>query len=185
MSGEEVCGDAWAVLPQAGRSLIVMADGRGHGPCAAEVAQAAVRIVHLYPNECPAALLEHIHGALRGTRGAAVAVAEVHLERQDVTFVGIGNMGGHLIYADKSQVLLSQNGIVGHQMRTVRPLIYPWSDTALLLMYSDGLLSRWSLQPYPGLCQRHPSVIAGVLYRDYWRGRDDVSVVAAKARGGM
>ena len=27
---------------------------------------------------------------------------------------------------------------------------------------------------------RHPAVIAGVLYRDFNRGRDDVTVVVAK-----
>lgn len=38
------------------------------------------------------------------------------------------------------------------------------------------------LAPYPGLLTRDPSVIAGVLYRDFsWR-RDDVTVIVAKSR---
>ena len=47
-------------------------------------------------------------------------------------------------------------------------------------MHSDGLLSRWSLDGYPGLMRRDPSVIAGVLYRDYLRTKDDVSVVVVQ-----
>jgi hypothetical protein len=40
---------------------------------------------------------------------------------------------------------------------------------------SDGLGTHWSLDAYPGLSGRHPTLIAAVLYRDFDRGRDDVS----------
>jgi hypothetical protein len=180
MPGEDVCGDAWTVVQHAGRSLIIVADGLGHGRQAAEAAQAAVRTVHAHPTEPPAALLERIHGALRSTRGAAVALAEVHLGRQELTFAGFGNIAGALVAGHKVQYLSSQNGIVGYQMRRVRALTYPWPDNALLLLHSDGLVTRWNLESYPGLTMRQPSLIAGVLYRDYARGRDDVSVVVAK-----
>ena len=33
---------------------------------------------------------------------------------------------------------------------------------------------------YPGLALRRSSLIAGVLYRDFTRGRDDTLVVVAK-----
>ena len=36
--------------------------------------------------------------------------------------------------------------------------------------------------PYPGLAQRPPALIAGVLYRDFSRRRDDVTVVVARER---
>jgi hypothetical protein len=42
-------------------------------------------------------------------------------------------------------------------------------------------MSRWDLKLYPALAQRHPSLIAGVLYRDYNRSRDDVTVLVAKS----
>jgi hypothetical protein len=47
-------------------------------------------------------------------------------------------------------------------------------------MHSDGLATQWDLDQYPGLAARRPSLIAGVLYRDFARGRDDVTVVVAK-----
>ena len=52
----------------------------------------------------------------------------------------------------------------------------------MLVMHSDGLGSRWQMDRYPGLPRRHPTLIAGVLYRDWTRGRDDVTVVAARSR---
>ena len=54
-------------------------------------------------------------------------------------------------------------------------------------MHSDGLQTHWRLERYQGAGVRHPGVIAGLLYRDFNRGRDDVTVVGireAAAPGG-
>jgi len=51
---------------------------------------------------------------------------------------------------------------------------------ALVIMHSDGLSARWKLSDYPGLFERHPAVIAGVLYRDNVRIRDDATVLVAR-----
>jgi len=56
-----------------------------------------------------------------------------------------------------------------------------WPAHGLLIMYSDGLGTPRELAAYPGLAERHPSLVAGVLWRDLARGRDDVTVVVAKA----
>jgi hypothetical protein len=50
-------------------------------------------------------------------------------------------------------------------------------------MYSDGLNTKCSLSSYPGLQVRHPQLIAGLLYRDFSRHRDDASVMLASLGG--
>ncbi|HVR53406.1 MAG TPA: ATP-binding protein, partial [Pseudorhodoferax sp.] len=40
--GEQVCGDAWALALDGSAAAVLMADGLGHGPQAAEASQAAV-----------------------------------------------------------------------------------------------------------------------------------------------
>jgi hypothetical protein len=52
----------------------------------------------------------------------------------------------------------------------------------VLIMHSDGLTGRWSLDAHQGLAARHPAVIAGMLYRDCLRGRDDATIVVVKKR---
>jgi hypothetical protein len=47
-------------------------------------------------------------------------------------------------------------------------------------MHSDGLATRWNLEQYPGLSSRHPTLTAGVLYRDFCRKRDDVTILIAR-----
>ena len=75
---------------------------------------------------------------------------------------------------------VSLNGTLGHEARAFREYTYPWDSSALFVMHSDGLGSRWSLEGYRGLRQKPPSIVAAVLYRDFSRQRDDVTVVVGR-----
>lgn len=180
-TGECVCGDAWAVEDDGGRVCVVVADGLGHGPFAAEAAAAAVRVFRENGRLGPAARLEVIHQALRGTRGAAVSIAEVDFDDQIVRFAGVGNVAGTVLADGVSRSMVSCNGTVGHNARHFQEFTYSFPAGAVLVMHSDGLASRWGLDPYPGLIALDPALIAGVLYRDFQRGRDDATVVVARA----
>jgi serine/threonine protein phosphatase PrpC len=86
-----------------------------------------------------------------------------------------------VVTASQSRGLFSQNGTVGLQMRAARQLDYEWPERALLIMHSDGISNRWSLDAYEGLIARHPAVVAAVLLRDFGRGRDDATVVVVRS----
>jgi anti-sigma regulatory factor (Ser/Thr protein kinase) len=178
--GEELCGDAWAKEERPGRSLIIVADGLGHGPDASDASREAVRIFEEHSNLAPAAILDKTHLALHGTRGAAIGIAELDYGNSLLKYAGVGNIAGVILSPQGQRNMVSHNGIVGHRIRTIHEFTYPLPKEALLVMHSDGLATRWSLDRYPGLANRHPSLIAGVLYRDYRRIRDDVTVVVAR-----
>ncbi|MBD1939340.1 ATP-binding SpoIIE family protein phosphatase [Microcoleus sp. FACHB-68] len=180
MAGEEVPGDGWATDQQAGRSLLLVADGLGHGPLAAQASLEAVRIFRENVRKSPAEIIAAAHAALRSTRGAALAIAEVDFERQVVRFAGVGNISGCVFSPEGSYSMVSHNGTVGHEVRKIQEFVYQWPKGGLLVMHSDGLSTQWRLDRYPGLITRHPSLIAGVLYRDFYRGRDDVTVLVAR-----
>jgi anti-sigma regulatory factor (Ser/Thr protein kinase) len=180
--GEPVSGDAWGHEDVAGRSLFLVADGLGHGLLAADASREALRIFHDHVGRESGEILHAIHAALRATRGAAVAVAVVHYEENTLCFAGVGNIAGTIITGTGSRSMVSHNGIVGHQLHKVQEFVYAFPAGAILVMHSDGLTTNWKLDPYPGLLSQAPIVIAAVLYRDFKRGRDDVSVVVARAR---
>ena len=179
--GEQVCGDAWATKDHDGRSFIMMVDGLGHGPPAAHAAEEAVRAFRGNTATEPGDILESIHSVLRSTRGAALAIARLDAARREVRYAGVGNISG--IIFDRATTattrMVSHNGTVGFTIRKIQAYNYLWTHDSLLLMHSDGLATHWSFDRYPGLCQRHPSLLAGVLYRDHKRGRDDVTVLVA------
>lgn len=181
MTGEEVCGDAWTLRRDAGHTRVMVADGLGHGPDASVAAQEAVRVFHAAPAEIGLPdLMERMHNALRSTRGAAVAVANVDAARDKLRYAGIGNISGTIVHPGAKQSMVSHPGIVGHRMQKVQEFEYSWTAESLLVMHSDGVDTRWDLNRYPGLALRDPALIAGVIYRDHQLGRDDATVLVAR-----
>ena len=180
--GEVVCGDRWAVAWFPDRTLILVADGLGHGPGAAEAAMEAVQTFHERAALAPVAIVESIHAALRSTRGAALAVTEIAPSQEAIRFAGVGNISGVVLSSEGSRQMVSHNGTAGHSARRIQEFTYPWSSDALLVLSSDGLVSHLHPERYPGLLKHNPDLIAATLYRDYTRGRDDVTVVVARER---
>ena len=181
--GEALCGDAWAARKVDSSLWIVVADGLGHGPDAHAASLEAIRIFRDtsgYKSTIDA--MEAMHGALRKTRGAAVAAAQIDLQAAQVRFAGVGNIAATVVGNNNAwKSLMSHNGILGHEVRRIQEFTLPWTPSSKLVMNSDGL-STWNLDRYPGLFNRHPSLLAAVLYRDYWRHRDDVTVLVAEEK---
>ena len=177
---ELVCGDAWRVVEREGDIALLVADGLGHGPFAAEASDRAVEAFDAGAFDARDVFLERAHRALSGSRGAAIAAA--HVARNAVVhYAGVGNIAGSVVTASQSRGMFSQNGTVGLQMRKAKQLDYEWPERALLIMHSDGVSNRWSLEAYEGLITRHPAVVAAVLLRDFGRGRDDATVVVVRS----
>jgi anti-sigma regulatory factor (Ser/Thr protein kinase) len=178
--GETVSGDAWAALRLPDRVSVLVVDGLGHGPAAAEAAAEAVRVFRERAGAPAIEVVEDAHAALRPTRGAALGLAEIRPETAMLSFVGVGNIAGSILRAGEIRSVLSHAGIVGHQCRKIQEFTYPWGPGSTLVLYSDGLQSHWQLGRYPGLLERHPTIVSAALYRDHLRGRDDVTVVTVR-----
>lgn len=180
LDGEEECGDAWAVDVGAGRMTALLVDGLGHGPEASAAALAAISVFRDAPADPPELMLGAMHEALHETRGAALSVTSVDLVSGTARFCGVGNVDGRVATPDTNRHLIPQVGIVGHTMPRAIAAKVPWPADARLVMYSDGISSRWRAEDYPGLLARHPALLAGVLFRDYARKRDDSTVLVLR-----
>ncbi|WP_320781625.1 ATP-binding SpoIIE family protein phosphatase [Streptomyces sp. CRN 30] len=180
-AGAEHSGDAWAFVRSGDRVTLMLADGLGHGPDAARASSAAVEALRRSDRLPPAELLRRLDGALRGTRGAAVAVAQLDLAARLLRFAGVGNIGARLRTGDGWRSLPCRPGIVGaHRPAAALQRQVDWADDCLLVLHSDGLPGDWS----PGPAVHHPSldpaVIAAVIVRDASSParpvRDDIAV---------
>jgi len=182
LAHETACGDSWRIAAEGRRLSVLMVDGLGHGPEAAAAAAIAGETFEENSFAPATTLLNAAHDRMRGSRGGAVSVAQLDADTGSLKYVGVGNISGSVIPAGETagRGLFSHNGIVGVQTRKVQEFSYDALPGALLILHSDGLQGRWSLAAYPGLAQRHPAVIAGALYRDFQRGRDDVTVAVIR-----
>ena len=180
VTGEERCGDAWDEEHRADGVAILVVDGLGHGAAAADAAAAAVAAFRRARFEPPARRLEAVHAGMRPTRGGAAGIVDIDLGARTVRFAGVGNVGAMVVDKDTPRFLMSHSGTLGHTVRKIAEVSVPWPPRGVLVMYSDGLGTPRELAAYPGLLERHPGLVAGVLWRDLARGRDDVTVVVAK-----
>ena len=177
---EVECGDAWCYVERAGGALVMGVDGLGHGLGASQAASLACEVFMTEKTRAPGAVLERIHTNLRTTRGAAAIVMEPDWDRGQLLAAGVGNLVAAIVENNSMKRITSYNGIIGHATPRIRELGYPLTASAALVFHSDGLSTSWQPERYPGLMQHSCAAIAGVLYRDCKRGRDDSMVVALR-----
>jgi anti-sigma regulatory factor (Ser/Thr protein kinase) len=182
--GETACGDGWLARGEKDRCVLMVVDGLGHGTDAAAAARTATEVVKAHARRGVTELADTVHGALKSTRGAAAALAIVKAGSEKGDFCGVGNVTCVIRAGGKSRALVSHNGILGHQVRKFQEFSFPFPHNALLIMHSDGLTGKWTLDEYPGLEAREPALIAGVLFRDYRRSTDDASILVARMANG-
>jgi anti-sigma regulatory factor (Ser/Thr protein kinase) len=186
LEGETLNGDCWAVYASEGRTVFLVVDGLGHGYYAAQAAATAIDVADRTFASDPgiplSAVIQRMHQPMQSTRGAAVLLASV--EGSQVICCGIGNISAVLCSPDGgSRSLVSHNGTVGHRMARVQEFTYPSTRGTFLIMHSDGISARWKLAQYPSLLQHSPAVVAGILYRDGVRDRDDATILVSNLYG--
>ena len=177
LRGETECGDAWRIVADKQRTAVLLVDGLGHGPEAAAAAAAATKSFSEHASGPADRVLVALDAAIRGTRGAALSIALIDHAANDLQFCGVGNVDGRVFDDGPAAYLVPQNGIVGSGMPPLRCANVPWHKGSRLVMHSDGVLAKWRLDAYPKLKTAHPALLAGVIYRDFVRGKDDATVV--------
>lgn len=180
--GEQVCGDGWGVAFDGVHAAMVVADGLGHGPDAAEAAHAALESFAEDPMRAPRERLQATHARLRATRGAAVMLLQADAQAGTVRSAGAGNVLARLVSGVSDRTLLCQHGTAGVTIRSPQEASTPWPDHALLVVCTDGIEGRWKPEPLAPLLGRDPALAAALLVRDHCRGRDDATVVVLRRK---
>src|SRR5207245_3038164 len=100
-------------------TVVVQGLGRGVKACAA--GQVAVATLETHAHEPAITLLQRCHQALKPTRGAAISLASFNATYGTITWLGVGNVEGVLLRADKNaataqETIMLFSGVAGHQM---------------------------------------------------------------------
>lgn len=182
LKGETANGDGYALRERPDGWTAVVADGLGHGPDAAKASEEALRLFRKHQDEKPAAILSTIHAGLAHTRGGAISVARYERDRATLVFTGVGNVAGGVISGAMTKRTVSLAGTAGQAVRRIQEFEYTMRPEDLFVLCSDGIATGWSLDAYPGLGSAYPTLVAGVIYRDFARARDDATVLVVRGR---
>ncbi|MBC5783931.1 ATP-binding protein [Ramlibacter sp. USB13] len=180
--GELVCGDGWGFALDGPRAAVLVVDGLGHGPDAAEAAAVALESFSEDPFTAPRDLLERLHQSLRRTRGAAVMVLHCDADAGTVRSAGAGNVVARLVSGISDRSILCQHGTAGLKIRSPDETVTPWPDHALLVVCTDGIETRWKAEVLVPVLGHDPAIAAGLLARDHCRGRDDATVAVLRRK---
>jgi anti-sigma regulatory factor (Ser/Thr protein kinase) len=180
LSGETICGDAYAIRRHSDHTTLMVADGSGHGPLAAAASREAVRVFHELERPTPETALHRIHAALSGTRGAAVSVAELDASTGKVQFAGVGNVAGTIVSGEDRRSMVSIGGVAGYRAPSIRTFEYDLPPNAVVILHSDGVRTRWDAAHLGSVLGRSPLLIAATLVRDAGLRQDDACVVVGR-----
>jgi len=131
-------GDQAGVWLEDGFSLVCMADGLGHGEDAEIAARKAVETAAANRDLAPCELMHACDEALRGSRGAAVALARLDQAAGVIEYVGVGNTRC-VVVGHSNHYLGGTYGVVGEGVGTLAPESYPLGRRDVVIFWTDGL----------------------------------------------
>ncbi len=176
--GEIECGDQFVVVENARDVVVAVADGLGHGPEAAIAGKAACQFVRENPHGGLEDLMRSTSKAISHTRGVALSLLRFNPRAAQLDYAGIGNVDVTTITRGPVRPF-NQPGVVGSRIRRVSENSYELSDGDLIVVYSDGISSRFDLSEYRLL---PASSLAQTILQNHAKDHDDATCVAIRYR---
>ena len=182
--GQAISGDRHLVRAHSEGVLLAVVDGLGHGAEAAAAADVAVTTLEAHILEPVTLLLKRCHEAMRRTRGAAMSLASITGVADSMTWLGVGNVEGVVLRADKHAIPVRENiqlfpGVVGYQLPSVRSVVTLLSPDDLVIFFTDGIRAEFLSERVVG---QSPQLIARGICRKHCKGTDDALVLVARVR---
>ena len=162
-----------------------MLDGLGHGAQAATAAARGVEVLRGARAEPLEELIQLVHRALSGTRGAAMTLARIDFRADSLRWIGVGNVTANLVAKHPAGVEVRSSarlagGIIGYRIpEVVASQEVPIRPGDLLVIASDGIAE----DHLDNIDFAAPAVtIAEQILRNHSRD-DDALVLTARHRG--
>ncbi len=142
-----VCGDGYLLRRAGNRLMVALADGVGSGPGAQDAANACLEALATVSVGDIAELFEAAHDRIRGTRGAALAVALIDPDRAAVEWAALGDVEGVLCAllpgGEDTVPILQKGGTLGVHFPGVLSQTQPFPPDHALILASDGVSRRF------------------------------------------
>jgi negative regulator of sigma-B (phosphoserine phosphatase) len=177
--GELLSGDAVVIRPLEEGLFVAIVDVLGHGPEAHELTHVIDAYLTRYGSSDVSGVMTRLHQHLKGTRGAAVGLCAIDSSKGRVEYAGIGNTAMRLFGKAETR-LVSQDGVLGQNMRTPRPQTLQLEPGDLIVLYTDGVSDRFTSDDYPGVLRHAPKEVASNIVQRFGKDHDDAACIAVR-----
>jgi negative regulator of sigma-B (phosphoserine phosphatase) len=181
----DVSGDRYCAILTASGALLAVIDGLGHGTEAAQAAARACDALHRVDHGSLVGAVERCHAALRGTRGAVIALAWFPRETAEMQWLAVGNVEAVLLRgAARSpgrETIVQRPGIVGYGLPPLIATTIPVAAGDTLVLATDGVERGFARAFSSGGAT--PADGAASLLRRFATGDDDALLVLARFVG--
>jgi len=175
-------GDQCACWRIDGKVFLCVVDGLGHGKEAEKAANAALNCVAQHLSESLSEIFSRCDSALRGTRGVAMGIAVLDLDKGTLSYVGIGNTR-ILIHGANTTRLSGNYGIVGGGYRFLSTETRPIHPGDLVIMFTDGLPQAIDASGYDDALRSNVQGLSEKILEDWGRKTDDAAVLVVRNVG--
>jgi serine phosphatase RsbU (regulator of sigma subunit) len=177
--GHHVSGDAVVTRELEDGLFVAIVDVLGHGPEAHELTRVIDAYLTRYGSADVAGLMRRMHDYLKGTRGAAVGFCAIDAGKGRLEYVGVGNTAIRRFGRTETR-LVSQDGVLGHNMRSLMPQALQLEPGDLVVLYTDGVSDRFTSDDYPSVLHHSPQEVASNIVQRFGKDHDDAACIAVR-----
>jgi len=137
------CGDAYCIIQESDRVVVAVADGAGTGAEACRSANQCLDTIRTGSGADLQTRFDRAHAALRGTRGAALAIAHIDLPEGTLEWAAVGDVDGvHIRETGPHRFvgsLVQRGGTVGHRCPRVFVARATLDSGDIVILSTDGI----------------------------------------------
>ena len=177
--GEWQSGDTVVIQPLEHGLFVAIVDVLGHGPEAHELTHVIEAYLARYGTSDVSGLMTRLHQHLKGTRGAVVGLCAIDAATGRINYAGIGNTVMRRFGKTETR-LVSQDGILGQNMRTPLPQTLQLDPGDMVVLYTDGVSDRFTSDDYPSVLHHAPQEVASNIVQRFGKDYDDAACIAVR-----
>ena len=183
--GQAISGDDAVFIQTESGLLAAVCDGLGHGPEARQASNCAVDVVRASDQLGLDEIVMRVNVALARFRGCAMSIVRFNKAAREMECLAAGDVHVHLYspqgahYFTPVPLVLRGVEIPPRKLRVERT---PVDAGSVLVMFTDGLMSRTSLKGRLDLLRQPPMALAQHLIETEARATDDALVLVARLK---
>jgi anti-sigma regulatory factor (Ser/Thr protein kinase) len=170
-------GDAYFIKKYEDHAVIAVLDGIGHGDKANEASRIALKVIEDKFRDDLEQVVLTMHRKLHGSRGCVIGIVRLDKEGK-LEYLGVGNIRAQIYTSELYKRLVSFDGLVGSNLRTLRTDRLKLETPCLIVLHSDGV-SSFNFEDKK-IVYRPVMEIAKEAFEQHKKSSDDATLLVAR-----